>query len=76
MLLYGYSEGIQADSPLSLSEVTISTNANELREMAKFLNQVANKIEEFGRDFEHEHLSDYRETYTGADLIVFNEDAL
>ena len=76
MKVYGYSESIETDSPLTLSEVTLSTNSNELREIAKFLNQVANKIDETGEDFEHEHLAENFATVKGPNFIVFNEDAL
>ncbi len=76
MKAYGYSENIETESPLTLSEVTLSTNSNELREIAKFLNQVANKIDECGENFEHEHLSENFANIEGPNFIVFNEETL
>jgi hypothetical protein len=76
MKVYGYSESIETESPLTLSEVTLSTNPNELREIAKFLNQVANKIDESGDNFEHEHLAENFGNVQGPNFIVYNEDAL
>ncbi|GDY26850.1 hypothetical protein [Agarivorans sp. Toyoura001] len=76
MKVYGYSKSIEGNSPLILSEITLSTNAKELREIAKFLEQAANKMDRNGSGFEHLHLSDFSTSIEGPDLIIFDEPTL
>ncbi|QDO84642.1 hypothetical protein FM037_17245 [Shewanella psychropiezotolerans] len=79
MEIYGYTnEQVAAgvDKPSSLSEVTLVSNADDLREIAKFLNSIADQIDEDSDGFEHEHLSNTNETVSKTNIIVFNEAAL
>ena len=59
MKIYGY-ESLEDDSSdfMEMSEVTISANAKDLREIALFINQMADKMESNPNSFEHAHLQD------------------
>lgn len=57
MKLFGYEEGNdEQEQPMRLREVSILTNAAELRVIAKVLADLANEIEDAG--FGHAHLAD------------------
>jgi hypothetical protein len=79
MEIYGYNnEQVTAgvDKPSSLSEVTLVSNSHDLREIAKFLNSIADQIDEDADGFEHEHLSNINGSVSKTNIIVFNEAAL
>jgi hypothetical protein len=79
MKLYGYKDEGKDPSeiePQELAEVTISANAQELRQMASFLTSVAEQIESLGSSFQHAHLSDLFKSFRGdPQFVVFNSDA-
>lgn len=79
MKLYGYKNG-ERDSediePSELAEITLVANADELRKIARFIEAAAEGIENRGKDWEHEHLSDkYREFENSPHFVVFNPEA-
>ncbi len=68
MELLGYIEAPN-DTLSKLQEVTFSANSKELRNIAKFLTQCANEIDEHGVDWGHEHMP------CDSRVIVFNSEA-
>jgi len=77
--IYGYTqEQIKAgaDSPSSMSEITLVSSAEDLRLMASYLNNIADQIDKNSDDFEHEHLSESNEQLSDTEIVVFNEAAL
>lgn len=56
MKLYGYAAG-EADL-LTLSEATVVATSQELRAMAAFLLRAADRMDELGPHYSHEHLGD------------------
>ncbi|WDE10394.1 Imm32 family immunity protein [Thalassomonas haliotis] len=77
MKLFGYSkENGKVDTPIELSEITLCSNAEELRVIAKFLVDAANKMEIAASDFEHTHLSEVLEVSQSTEIIVYNEASL
>ena len=73
MKLFGYRQNSSPDSPESLSEVTLVSNPEKLRKLAKFLQQCADEIEQQGDDWEHEHFGTDGEQPA---LIVYNEELI
>lgn len=70
---YGYLAKADAHSLQGeLAEVTIVADPDELRQIAKFLNDAATEIETHGAVFEHEHLRDVIEDWPeeNTDLII------
>jgi len=80
MKLYGYTEEeLEKDEPrpLHLTEITIGSNPDELRKIAKFLNDKADDIEELKDGFEHEHICDADSSFEGEPhIIVWNDASL
>jgi hypothetical protein len=72
MKIYGYEISSEAEVPLSLGEVTIASSAAELKLLASFLINVAEKIETHGSNFGHEHFSDFAGKMD-TDLIVVRD---
>lgn len=73
MELYGYEIDSDLDAPFQLGEITISSNPKELKQLAAFLLDVAEKIETHGTQFGHEHFSDYVGVKMDRDLIIVPE---
>ena len=76
MKIYGYSNNTN-DSPMELSEATISANPDILRELADFLNICADEITRDGSSWEHEHFISKNSPSDGSSLqlIIFNSGA-
>ena len=75
MKLFGYSK-IDAESLIELSEITLLTSPEMLREISSFLNLCADEIQSQGDDWEHEHFE--TESSCAAEIpniIVFNPNA-
>ncbi len=55
--------------------IGVSASPKTLRDIAKFLNEAADELEEMGSDFSHLHLMDEWEGWTDGtpDIQVFNE---
>ena len=69
MKLFGYEEGSEQRSPLTLSEASILASPSELRAIAKALAKVAEEME--GDGFDHAHLTDRLSgLIEGPELIV------
>jgi len=79
MKIYGYAnERLEPEEikPLKLAEITLVANPSELRLIAQFLKNSARGIEERGKQWEHEHLSDkYRQFEDSPHFVVFNPEA-
>ena len=79
MKIYGYAdEGMEPEEtkPSKLAEITLVANPNELRLIAQFLENAARSMEERGKQWEHEHLSDKYRQFEGAPhFVVFNPAA-
>lgn len=79
MKIYGYTEKeLNAKDPIpsELVEITLVANPNELRLIAKFLETSAQGIEERGKQWGHEHLSDkFQQFMDSPHFVVFNPEA-
>ena len=61
--------------PTELAEITLVASPNELRRIAKFLENCANGIEEYGRSWSHEHLSDQDNSFENSPhFVVYNPE--
>lgn len=78
MKIYGYIDKGKFDEyiePSELAEITLVADADELRKIARFIQIAAEKMEQRGRDYEHEHLSDiYHEFQNSPHFVVYNPD--
>lgn len=64
MKAYGYSRKVDmGKGPLPLEEITVWGEPETLRELAKFINQMANEIK-CNPDFDHMHLRDAWDKWT------------
>jgi hypothetical protein len=79
MKIYGYAnERLEPaeTKPSELAEITLVANPNELRLIAQFLENSARGMEERGKQWEHEHLSDkYRQFEDSPHFVIFNPEA-
>lgn len=75
MKVYGFEVG--QDERMELSEISLVASSGELRKLARFLSDVATKMEIHGRDFGHEHFRDHpelsRDVSGSTDVIVAQE---
>ena len=68
MNLIGHTEN---ESDLELGEVVITAPSEEIRKIAQFLSDTADRMDEMGLDYDHEHLSDHAAGFeTSPHLIV------
>ncbi|UCV04940.1 hypothetical protein [Dechloromonas denitrificans] len=78
MKIHGYAdEGLEIEEivPAELAEITLVATPEELRRIAKFLENCANGIETRGTSWEHEHLSDKDRFFMGSPhFVVFNPE--
>jgi hypothetical protein len=79
MKIYGYKdEGLAIEEIQSeeLAEITLVATPEELRKISRFIESAANEIEQWGRGFSHEHLSDKQPGFKNSPhFVVFNPDA-
>jgi hypothetical protein len=79
MKIYGYKdEGLAPEEIQSerLAEITLVATPEELRKISRFIESVADEIEQWGRGFSHEHLADKQPGFEGSPhFVVFNPDA-
>ncbi len=79
MRIQGHSQK-DADRPdfqfgEQLVEVSLEATPAELREMAAFLNEAANRMDSLGERYFHEHLADLKPGFQGSPhFVVFNSD--
>lgn len=67
----------ESERPAELVEVTLMADPSKLREIAGFLNSCAQKMEDKGDSWEHEHFQSKDEIESiGPEFIVFNLEAL
>jgi len=76
--IYGYpNQGCEVEpiAPKELAEITLVANPNELRRIAKFLENCATGMDSSGKSWEHEHLSDKDKHFSDSPhFVVFNPD--
>jgi len=76
MKIYGTKKtDTNTEGVFILSDVSISINLENLKELAKFFNEAATELESMGKDFSHVHLQDkWSGWHDGLpDIQVFNE---
>ncbi|MCA9135558.1 MAG: hypothetical protein KDB00_02335 [Planctomycetales bacterium] len=75
MKIYGFEVG--QDERMILSEISIVASSGELRNFARFLSDMATKIDVHGSEFGHEHFRDHPELAAdvsgSTDVIVAQE---
>jgi len=60
---------------MDLAEITIEAIPEELRKIALFLNETAEKMENMGESYSHEHLADNQSGFENSPHItVFNSN--
>jgi len=78
MKIYGYTdEGLEIEDivPSELAEITLSATPEELRRIARFLENCASGMEARGKSWEHEHLSDKDHYFENSPhFVVFNPE--
>jgi hypothetical protein len=78
MKIHGYADEyleVEAIVSAELAEITLVASPEELRRIARFLENCANGMEAHGRSWEHEHLSDKDRYFEGSPhLVVFNPE--
>jgi hypothetical protein len=78
MKIHGYADdGLEDEDVVlaELAEVTLVATPDELRRIARFLEECATGMEARGKSWEHEHLSDKDRNFAGAPhLVVFNPE--
>jgi hypothetical protein len=77
--IYGYSDeglAIEEIMPKELAEITLVATPSELRKIVAFLTTAADKMEQTGSVYEHEHLVDKQPGFeTSPQFVVFNPTA-
>jgi hypothetical protein len=76
--IHGYAdEDLEVEEivPAKLAEITLVATPEELRRIARFLENCANGMESHGKSWEHEHLSD-KDAYfeVSPHFVVFNPE--
>ncbi|WP_445326402.1 Imm32 family immunity protein [Pseudomonas fluvialis] len=78
MEIHGYSKEEQNAEdlvPAELAEITLVASPDELRRIAKFLENCASGIEEYGKSWSHEHLSDQDKSFESSPhFVVYNPE--
>lgn len=78
MKIYGYADeekDIEDIVPDELVEITLVASPEELRRIARFLEDCANGMEVRGKSWEHEHLSDKDKYFKDSPhFVVFNPE--
>jgi len=76
--IHGYAdEGLEIEEivPAELAEITLVATPEELRRIARFLENCATGMEVRGKSWEHEHLSDKdRDFIDSTHFVVFNPE--
>ncbi len=67
MKFFGYLEDTEQETPVRLGEVTLCSDPETLRRLSKFLLVMAERMEEHGDEFGHEHFEDFSDDQ-GEDL--------
>jgi hypothetical protein len=77
--IYGYNDqGLSAEEikPLELVEITLVANPSELRRIVAFLTSAADRMENLGSKYGHEHLSDKQPGFDASPhFVVFSPAA-
>ena len=78
MKIHGYAteeQSVENLIPSELAEITLVATPEELRRIAKFLEHCASEIEECGKSWGHEHLSDIDKHFQNSPhFVVFNPE--
>lgn len=72
MKLIGHTE---ANSNLALLEAVLIGTSDEVRKIADFLNATADRMDEMGSDYDHEHLSDHASEFDSSPHLVIVRNA-
>ncbi|WP_426701360.1 Imm32 family immunity protein [Rhodanobacter sp. Col0626] len=71
MKLFGFlSSTPEQHAPSELAEVTLVASSEELREIAGFLLNAAQTMEQLGKNFDHMHLSDTLRQFENSPTLV------
>lgn len=78
MKIHGYSDKAlptEEIRPEELAEITLVASPTELRLIAAFLSAAANKMDQMGAGYGHEHLADRQPSFAGSPhFVVFNSE--
>ncbi len=77
MKLFGYvptDKPVEEIVPMPLAEVTLCASPEELRAMAKFLNECATEMNRMGEAYDHIHLSDRLKQFQKSPQFVVYRD--
>lgn len=78
MKIHGYADevlDIEEIVPAELAEITLVANPEELRRIARFLENCASGMEARGNSWEHEHLADKDRYFINSPhFVVFNPE--
>lgn len=78
MKIHGISQQEQYSEdliPADLAEITLVAAPSELRRIAKFLENCAAGMDEYGKAWVHEHLSDQDKSFKNSPhFVVYNPD--
>ena len=74
MKAYGYKQGrtgFDSGKLLTLSTMSVVADSRELRKMAAFMSAAADRMDEMGAEYDHEHLKDEFPEFTeSCDFVV------
>lgn len=75
MKIYGYTK--DGDDLEELVEITFQSEPDKLKELAQFLNKMANELENDRDNFGHGHAKDYCEDWgdENPEIIVFHPNS-
>ena len=67
MNLIGHTEN---ERNLRLNELVIDASSDEIRKIAQFFSDTADRMDEMGSDYEHEHLTDHATGFESSPHLV------
>jgi hypothetical protein len=73
MKLYGYADegkSPEANTPLTLAEVTLCASPKELHSLSQFLIECADEMLRMGSSYDHVHLSDRHKEFRSSPHFV------
>ena len=67
MNLIGHTEN---ERNLRLNEFVLDASSDEIRKIAQFFSDTADRMDEMGSDYDHEHLSDHATGFESSPHLV------
>ena len=67
MNLIGHTEN---ERNLQLDEVVLTASPDEIRRIAQFFSDTADRMDEMGSDYDHEHLSDHATGFESSPHLI------